>query len=389
MSISSDFAVSPSSRVFLPESSALRRKPLAPNRRRSRGFHESFEDRALVYDCFWDLNGQSIIVVGPPALNLEAEWRNARWTAAGRSLKAELFPSRSTQLTVLAGVPAGCREVEFEFAGARYVVPVQHNEATHFEGRNVLVTMNKDNDLAWIAAWAKWHVQMHGAEGCLFFDNGSTCYSPDDIIESLRSAGITLARVLSWPQKYGRKDPAVLDRPHYPHFLQVSSLNVALRRFAGRANAILNCDIDELVSAQDGSVFDAARTSPQGIVTLKGNWIETAQDKAPATDIMHLDYRYTHRLALLSRCANKWALDPSREWVANPAAKPSVHRIYDLPKSTSADAPVRQFWHFKAINTGWKEDRVRRSPPSFVLKRVAALDADAALYKSGHQAAME
>ncbi|WMT86780.1 hypothetical protein NO932_18055 [Pelagibacterium sp. 26DY04] len=370
-----------SSSAFLPESSPLRRLPLKPRRKRPAEFLKRYESRALVYDCFWDMSGQGVILVCPPALNLDPLFRDARFTANGTPLNGAFFPSRSTMLIALDGVPDTAREIDLAFAGLNFSLPIQPNQAERFDGRNVLVTMNKDNDLDWITAWAKWHVRLHGADACLFFDNGSTRYTPAEIAGALSVDGMAEIAILSWPHKYGRKDPAILDRPHYPHFLQVSSLNVALRRFAGRAGGLLNCDIDELVGTLEGrTIFDFARQSPDGLVTLKGRWIEpVVTDTAPG-DIPHLAYRQTSRLPFLSHCANKWALDPSRDWIADLGAKPSVHRIYDVPRSLLRAAPEAPFWHFKAINTGWKESRDSDRPPALSLRRLEALDADARRY---------
>ena len=378
-----DAAFPASSPVFIPETSSLRRLPLSPERKRPPAFLETYESRALAYDCFWDAKGERVILVGPPALNLDPIFRAARFMASanGEPLDATFYPSRSTMLIALDGVPRGAREITLAFADLTFSLPIQPNQAERFRERNVLVTMNKDNDLDWIAAWAKWHVRLHNADGCLFFDNGSTRYTPADIAAALSVEGMAEIAVVSWPHKYGRKDPAVLDRPHYPHFLQVSSLNVALRRFAWRAGGLLNCDIDELVGTVEGKdIFAFTRQSPDGLVTLKGRWIEPVASETQAQSLPHLAYRHTSRFPFLSRCANKWALDPSRDWIADLAAKPSVHRIYDVPKSLLRGAPQAAFWHFKAINTGWKEARGSDTPPALTLRRLEALDSDASRY---------
>lgn len=372
-----------SSSAVIPESSSLRRLPLKPERKRSPAFLETFESRALIYDCFRDATGHDVILVGPPALNLEPLFHAARFSTDKNAepLQARFYPSRSTMLVALENVPQDATEISLDLADLSFGLPIRPNEAERFRDRNVLVTMNKDNDLDWIAAWARWHVRLHGADACVFFDNGSTSYTPADIASALSVEGMDEIAILSWPHKYGRKDPAILDRPHYPHFLQVSSLNVALRRFAMTARGLLNCDIDELVGTLDGkSIFDFARESTDGLVTLKGRWVEPVASETTNPSLPHLAYRHTSKIAFLSRCANKWALDPSRPWVQDLAAKPSVHRIYDVPKTLLRAALEAPFWHFKAINTGWKETRDDDRPPSFSLRRLQALDADAARY---------
>ena len=54
--------------------------------------------------------------------------------------------------------------------------------------------MNKNNDLAWIREWATFHQRLHGTDTVILYDNGSTAYAVDDVIETLRSVP-GLARV--------------------------------------------------------------------------------------------------------------------------------------------------------------------------------------------------
>jgi hypothetical protein len=155
-----------------------------------------------------------------------------------------------------------------------------------------------------------------------------------------------------------------------------------LRRLTALSAGLLNCDIDELVGTNGaGSAFDQLDASPDGLVTLKGRWVEPIGSGHPIETLHHARYRHVRRNPLRSICANKWIIDPSRHWLAPLEAKPSVHRIYDVDKSFGRRAPILPFWHFRAISTNWKEPRTQAgSINSLALKRAAGLDAEIARY---------
>ncbi|UXN74149.1 hypothetical protein N8D56_02365 [Devosia sp. A8/3-2] len=52
-------------------------------------------------------------------------------------------------------------------------------------GDRVIFTINKDNNLEWIADWARFYVKEHGATAVVVYDNGSTEYGLDDIRSTL------------------------------------------------------------------------------------------------------------------------------------------------------------------------------------------------------------
>ncbi|WP_196259824.1 hypothetical protein [Pelagibacterium limicola] len=286
----------------------------------------------------------------------------------------------------MSGAPAGTQSLEFTIAGQRHVLTVQPNHCDVFAGRRLLFTMNKDNDLGWISTWARWYAAMHGTNAIVIFDNGSTVYDTqalEDLISEID--GIDLVCVVSWPYRYGPHDPAVVFHRYWANFLQVSSYTMLFRRLARRAAAIVNCDIDELIGNEGGaSAYDRALSSPNGLVTCKGTWVECVVGATEDGDTGHLAYRYRDKNALKAVCASKWALDPSRDWCADMQVMPSVHRLYGIPKSWGRRAPKLPFWHFKAINTNWKSSRRRTElldPTRH--RRLVDLDAEIARFCAG------
>lgn len=374
-----------SSAVFLPEGAALRRMPRAPRRRRPQAFWSQFEDRALVYDAFWSDDGTKIILSSPPPNSLATEWTEARFTAqpSGQTLTPAFSISRSTMTVALPDAPADTRAIALDFAGQTFAFDVQPGLGDAFAGRRVMFTMNKDNDLDWMALWADWHARLHGVDAIIVFDNGSTRYGTDAIARTLLDvAGIKRVAVPSWPFRYGPVDPGVLFHPYWANFLQVASFRVTVSRLAPRAAGLLNCDIDELVgTGPDGGVFDALERSENGLVTLKGTWVETDVAEDVADQSHHLRYRYRRKNPLKAVCADKWALDPRREWAQDFAFTPMMHRIYGLSRSAGANTQRLPFFHFKGINTNWKEKRAGAQAKGIgAVTRLTKLDAEIERY---------
>lgn len=352
------------SSAFLPDASPLRRLPRGPRRPRPRDFVLSkFETRALAYDAFWHADGRRVLLVSPPPLNLGPEIRRARYLArpSGVALRPTYHVSTSVMLTELADVPAGTPVVEMQVGNDRFELPLQPNSSPALAGRRVLFTMSKDNELAWIREWAHYHAAVQGADAVILFDNGSTRYAPAEIEAVLRTVrGIVRAAVISWPYRYGATDLAVLSNPYYGLFLQIASMSVALRRYAARAYGLLNCDVDELAATPPGTtVFDLANASPHGLVVMRGQFIEAVRTGGAARPVpVHRDFLMRHRdpLTRLSR-PRKWALDPLRPWVSDLGVHPYMHWIEGRPWFGKTQPPGMFHWHFRGINTNWKENR--------------------------------
>lgn len=352
------------SSVFLPDQGELRRLPRAPKRHRPQKFWDGFEDRALVYDVFWHLDGSQVLLVCPPPMNLEEHWLKASFKAmpSGKVIQPKIHNIRSSMTIALQDVALGQTHIEITFAGQKFMAEIMPNLADEFDGSCVMFTMSQNNPLSWIAEWARYHQSMHGVDAIIFFDNGSSVYKPEDIEKTLAEVpGIKKVLVMSIPYRYGPHDPGVIFHRFWANFLQVSTFSMVLRRFAGKAFGLLNVDIDELAApVSGGDVFKMAHESIDGLYRMRGNWVESVVESGvtdpmpshPAFRMVRKDFR--HKLN-----AKKWALDPSRNWLADLDMHPSVHRIMNMPKPMHKRAPMGLFWHFKGINTNWKEKRNR------------------------------
>lgn len=358
--------------AFLAEDRPLRRLPRAPHKQRPPAFHERFEDRALVYDCFWHADGERVLLVGPPPMNLAPLYRHARYEAlpSRTLLTARHHASLSTMITELGGAPAGTTAIRFELEGQSFELPVGENYSSALARRRVLFTMSKDNELGWIAEWARWHARLHGTDAIVLFDNGSTRYGVAEIEETLLAVpGLAVVAVPHWTGRFGMTDHALAINPYWSHFLQISSMSVVLRRLGSSAFGLLNCDIDELAATHSGrSIYDHLADARYGLVVFRGQWIE-----AVGSGTAHAGYTQRFRDPKRARSGpKKWVLDPKRDWVGELRVHPYWHWVRGRPifgKTMPEDAFYR---HFKAINTNWKEDRTRTADP-------VALEPDTAL----------
>jgi len=326
-----------------------------------------FETRCLVYDAFWHVDGRRILLVGPPPLNLWPQLRHARYLAlpSRTPLRETYHTSASVMLTELAGAPPGTTAVEMQLAHEKYELPLQQNASPALAGHRVLFTLSKDNELGWIREWAHYHAAIQGVDAVVLFDNGSSRYGTGEIVETLRGVnGIRHAAVMSLPYRYGGTDLAVLSNPYYGLFLQIATMSIALRRYAARAAGLLNCDIDELAATPAGTtVFELARQSQHGLVVTRGQFIEAVPTVPPNGHVpTHRDYLSRRRdpLTRLSR-PRKWVLDPTRSWVADLNVHPYMHWIEGRPWFGKTQPPGTFHWHFRGINTNWKENRTDAS----------------------------
>src|SRR5690606_31639307 len=112
-------------------------------------FHDAFDARTLFYDCFWHDDGETILLVGPPPLNLARELKRVRFVAApsGASVRARFHPSLSTMITALSGAPAGTTAIRFDLGGEQFELPVQASGTRALAGRRLLFSINRDNEL--------------------------------------------------------------------------------------------------------------------------------------------------------------------------------------------------------------------------------------------------
>lgn len=346
--------------VMLPEG-APRRGLVPTELERSEKFLASYERDVLFYDVFWDRDHRKILMIGPPAIDLAAHYRSATYRAlpSGRLLQPRGHHSKHVQLFSLQAPPE-TTHLEVSFAGRVQQIVVASNKAEFFAGQKLLFTLSQNNDLAWIADWARFHVVNQGVTAVLLFDNRSDRYRLNDIESCLLDVpGLSRVGVVGVPFNYPHADEAVPKDIFWAHFLQPAVIVDMYRRFGIAAQGILNCDIDELaVPLANETVFESAARSRSGTVYFRGCWIEAVPETQKPGNYRHTDFRSVASDVNYARGGtNKWALVPNRRWLQRLRSHPYPHAIANRPWGTRHKPGTAFIAHFKAISTGWKYER--------------------------------
>ncbi len=341
---------------ILPERAPLRRAPPRPFALRQAEYSDTFDSRTLIYDLFRRPDGAGAVAIAPPPCNLLYLIACAR-IATGRGTETRslsiLERDRMTELWFRAGPADG--EVTFgDSPLGRVTLPIQPNGSDEFADRRVLFTISRNNEIAWISDWARFHRRAHGADAILFYDNASDRYDSAEIGAALRQAAPgAQIRVVDWPFPFGPQgsaDGKVWDSD----FCQYGMFHHARWRFLARAKSVLNIDIDEMVlSARRESIFAAAESSREGYVAFGGHWIAYTPPEAKqrVADL---------RMRDLSKptAATKWCAVPAR------CGLEQQWRVHDITGFSHSPVPAEQFSHrhFWAISTSWKHNRSRPAP---------------------------
>jgi len=350
---------------------APRRVPMRPPEHRGPDFAEKFDDEVLFYDGILDRGTRMARVLGPPPLNLEAGLSRSTW-AEQPSLDTQtptilcldrhgqvLLPARPSATGVCIDGPLG-----------RYEIPLTPVQTERFAGRRVIFTLSKNNELRWIKDWMRFYRDVHGADAVLFYDNGSTRYTVDELAAAIGEvAGFSAGCVVTWPFKYGPQ--GITENDFWDSdYCQRGVFEHARWMFLTDARSVLNCDIDELVvGPPKASLFETTERSLTGHLCFAGVWmygITGAPEMRDERLHSYAPYLYYlnpergdevwHRRGY---GAWKWAVVPRRcpshfQW--------NTHNIIGARKLYSKLSFRRRFLyrHFREISDNWFYDRSKR-----------------------------
>lgn len=338
--------------IVLQEDAVAVRSAPRPSALRQNDYLEKFDDRTMFYDCFVGEDG-SAILNGPPLLNLRESLAKGDWRVDGELCLPELSDLDRTQRSSLPGRFVAGARLEVDSSLGRFETTLGGELNGVFEGRKVLMTKSKNNRLEWIRDWIEFHVQVHGYDAILFYDNDSSDYSSRKLLNVISAVpGVCAGVVVSWPFKFGPQAGdygGVKDAPWDSDFTEYSILEHARFRFLADAAYISNHDIDELVICSDGrTVFDHVEEHSTRAIRYKGRWIERLGQRfgeVPRfSDFIYFDI--DRRLGTTKWTASGEAMKASKQW--------STHNIRGIPM-TNVDKVLHR--HFKGISNSWKYDR--------------------------------
>lgn len=327
-------------------------------RYRPEGYEAGFDQLTLWYDAL--VNTTTITLICPRLNNLWPLLRTATWRINGtpiappsrrlRHARHELLifnlpPSIDTPQNLTVQI-ADTPEI------GSLLSPPQHH---WFARTNAGFVMSRDNDLQWIEDFCRYHHRLHAMNALFVIDNGSTRYTEQAVAEAASRGGIATVAVLSAPFPYGPRGRKPYARAE--KYLQTALFNLLRLRFLGEANAVLNCDLDELLHTPGTTIFQLAQNSRLGYVRLPGEWRYSHPDSPTPT--LHSAHRFQSSQEGQA-CPTKWCLLPQ-----GPLAGYSwdTHRLEDFTFNSLARSRRGRFWHCFNTTTGWKPFRTGGPAP--------------------------
>ena len=231
--------------MVLSDEDQIERQPPRPLQSRQENYEQLFDYKMLFADVFVDEG--KLVAVGAPPLNLEPLLRSASFTLNERAIAAPDIEHRSLCATYHFNVFAEAGDIlKISGLGKDISGKVQGSEGKFFDGCDVLLALQKDNDLEWIAYWALHHSLVSGVNSILLYDNGSENYTCDHLLEVLTCVpGIERVVVCSSDCPFGPTggpdgiwDSSFGQLVHYEH---------ARRFWLRNSRTVLVNDIDEIV----------------------------------------------------------------------------------------------------------------------------------------------
>lgn len=236
--------------VCLPESSEYFRIPPRPKASQQENYQDLFDFRMLFADVFLDRG--RLAAVGAPPLNLREGLANANYYLNGKAIKPPKIEDRSLCAVYLFDESADIGdEFRIEAFGCVWNAKLQDNRSDFFKGNDVLLAVQKDNRLEWVAYWALHHSIVSGVDAILLYDNGSTTYGADDLIKVLELVpGLDKVLVCSSECPFGPTGGA--DGIWDSNYGQLIHYEHARRTSLRASRSVLVNDIDELIGVPGG-----------------------------------------------------------------------------------------------------------------------------------------
>lgn len=339
----SSFALNP---MILPPESELRRAHIVPKKYRLEGYDDTYDFHTIAYDVVWMEQRKALLFVCPKLLNLETVFKASKIFADTSALPKPKIKRYRRHDEVWIKCPLKPSEVTLKFENL--VLGVKPSSQNHeFDGKNVIMTKSKNNELVWISDWLSHHVHVQSATAALIFDNGSDTYSVTDLQRTMNATtGLDIAVAVASDFAFGSWKATKL--LHRSMFYQAGMLSVTRHRFLHSARAVLPIDIDEMVCG--ANVFDAARFSRIGYVTIPCAWRYSKLDDARRPS--HQDHIW--RCEPDASCKEKYCLTPGR-WFTDTVW--DIHGLRRYAFNAISKLNDARIHHCEHISNGWKRKR--------------------------------
>lgn len=307
-----------------------------------------FDYNTLAYEVFRD-SDETVTLICPRLLNLWPILRNG----LQQNKKSKPLKIRRKVFTKWEKISLKIPENEkiLKFSNPNHEIsdiPISPR-SNSFEGANALLTVVKDENPNWIIDWINYHKEHHRANTALIFNNNSSIYDGDQLVQMLkRECKLDKIMVIDahFPWGVGSIEGGV----KRAQFLQNSCLNIARLNYLRNARAVLSIDIDEFIKPLEHStVFDEAVGSFGGLISFRGQW---AYPEISGTSCAQRDHIFESKYPRDSTL--KWCAAPS-SWLGRTEWK--VHGHGGVHGRIVKRKDIGH-WHFRAATTSWKWDRL-------------------------------
>ncbi|WP_171123314.1 MULTISPECIES: glycosyltransferase family 2 protein [unclassified Ruegeria] len=311
-------------------------------------YYKRYDQKTLFYDCFLDQTGTQVVLLGPRLFNLKRLLEDTDFRLDGIPIKP-LAVEKLSRCSVVLLPTAGAKPAVLTLSHDRFGgnIPVGASFVEAYRDTNALFALSKNNELSWIQDWLYYNHKIHGANAVVFADNVSTKYSRDELVRAISAVeGIEQATVVRARYRFGPTE----EKFDNALFLQRSLAELFRRRFLGAARAVINTDVDELFHSKSGrSIFDATAESESGYVRADARWVYVNDTKGEFLP-RHRHHGFVTKSGK-PKSNRKYAVAPAgsqagRQWL--------THFIQSRRDPVDPDF---ELWHFRNLNTGWKEDR--------------------------------
>lgn len=354
----------------LPDACGFRREPTRPEKFRDDTYEELFDWTTVFYDIVD--GGRELLAVSPPLMNflddIYLKGRSLRQLQNEGLLKTSLegicqITKFDRSLMSHRMIFGHCLEFKDRQGKLLAKVSPAKRDDNLLAGKNVLHTIQKDEPLEWIVDWVRFNVAINKVNAVSIYDNGSTVYTPEELLEAIKGiAGVDAALVVPWNYRYGPQggtwsstdSSEEISIPWDSNFAQSGAMDDLRMRFAARARGVLNLDVDEyLVPLAGENIFDAVESKGSGVIGFAGEWIENAPVNLEGSSIPHV-WNYCYDAG--NKCnKGKWIMNP--KVVDFDRCRPYAHRILmrTTKKNLTKEPDERfVFFHMRGLNRGWK-----------------------------------
>lgn len=345
--------------MFLDPDGGLSRRPTKPELERPAEFWDGFDQFGLFYDVFRGVAGNRVWFVGPKSIDLEKALERAQAIGDQSGKKTKLsFVRCWTACVAYADLPELDDSLTIHIDGQEISTPIGISFANRFADKRIAFCINHNNDLDWIADWAKFYHMEHGADAVVIFDNNSDAYDKADIAKALCDVkGIEVVNVVDWPFQFGTMDR--VGQAHggnpYVRFAQPVMYMSFYLRLAALAKSIVNVDVDELVLSLKGrSIFEFVEKRIFGCAKFERFLVENVAEAPIDSNFSFDSFVYRNRAKLGRQDQfKKWAMAPKKVWPKHMIALPNTHWLSGIwnPYPVAKDF---RCYHFAGINTGWR-----------------------------------